>query len=1132
MIKLIRKTNEVSGMVEISKKWDWVRSYHHLPIGNMKNEEADITRRRGDGEIKISPNNDQTFCLIEAKIPNNSEHTNPQYRQHSWEKAVLRSATVLAFTNFQEIEVYIVNDYPSNKSPYQVIPLCDITNLDDLNLPEFDIAIKIGLQKFAELLISIRDGKKPKIYTFDQHFINTISFTIPKLQEEYEKILQQTSTITETKKQIELWFQKNRQLCTFSSTDLEFLSFELIYDLILKVMYYCMKRTVCQDLGIIFFSEKIDRMSTIQFQLEGMFRQATKIIGNTFLEPHLLSSIIFTENHILLYEWKKIINFIASSKLNKLDANIYGRLFENLIPSEFRKKFGQYFTKLQIADLIISFCNVKSTDIIMESSCGSGMFCSRVYKRLSGIHAEKLTKIYGFDIASLPARMTTLNLLSRDIHQNVIPNIIQADFFHMAKEIKRKKQSVIIPSPLLIKPSISLNPLPMPLHIDASIGNPPYVRNEERSDTENKNGQEGMHIMFIRENMAIMDNGGKLGYIVSNTWLDNKYGMMFQKELLENVKIIAIIEPKTELWFEDADTTTCIIIMEKCTGNQNKEKRMNNVVRFIQTIKPIMELIGEELITDEEERERLRKIDEWVDHLLRVRENMINDDYRITIKTQQELWDAGYDRNEYIGSKWGIYLRAPDVYFKIMQEKKHLLIKISTIADVRFGVKTGSTEFFYLTKEQAQLEGIEPQYLRPAITSPTECDTYSFDASKVKWYLLNIHEPKEKLVGNGVLKYIEKGEKPHNPINKKDDGCPYSQRESCNKRLLWYAVAYDFKNKKEWNVAPILFGQNFRSKIYIMKNSECVENDQLYGVTPKDNKITNLMMGILSSTLLPFFVILNTYDFAQAITNIKLNSFQSIYIPNPYLLNESIQFKIIKAFDQLKNNIRKDFDIEFGTDNPEEIDLAKIDPIKRSIDKIVMEEILGLSEDDQKEIYKFVLSHIQNKVERSKSSKKSTNGYDVNSEEKTSDLILTQLYKKIDINILLKNTIQSSFRKISSNHTHPLTECYCGIGCWGIRERENKKQIIQTFKNEYHARIFHFFNRFGYITIQIPDNEVICQQWYNKIKQWNYQIITIMNNYFPENSDQKWRDKIMMRVYDKFGQYIEHQLQNQQWIRK
>ena len=88
-----------------------------------------------------------------------------------------------------------------------------------------------------------------------------------------------------------------------------------------------------------------------------------------------------------------------------------------------------------------------------------------------------------------------------------------------------------------------------------------------------------------------------------------------------------------------------------------------------------------------------------------------NNTFRVYPITNKELKESGTEYEsesiesiglgQYIGDKWGgKYLRAPDVFFTILDKGKEKLVKLSDVAEVRFGIKTGVNEFFYLTDKK------------------------------------------------------------------------------------------------------------------------------------------------------------------------------------------------------------------------------------------------------------------------------------------------------------------------------------------------------------------------------------------------------------------------------------------------
>ncbi len=71
---------------------------------------------------------------------------------------------------------------------------------------------------------------------------------------------------------------------------------------------------------------------------------------------------------------------------------------------------------------------------------------------------------------------------------------------------------------------------------------------------------------------------------------------------------------------------------------------------------------------------------------------------RIVTLTAKGLMEEGRDeRGQYGSGKWGgLYLRAPDIYFRILEKAGDKLVRLGDVAEVRFGIKTGANDFFYL----------------------------------------------------------------------------------------------------------------------------------------------------------------------------------------------------------------------------------------------------------------------------------------------------------------------------------------------------------------------------------------------------------------------------------------------------
>lgn len=203
---------------------------------------------------------------------------------------------------------------------------------------------------------------------------------------------------------------------------------------------------------------------------------------------------------------------------------------------------------------------------------------------------------------------------------------------------------------------------------------------------------------------------------------------------------IAIIDNIAKRSFKQADVNTVIVLIKR------PENKLDDfTLRFIAFKKPFEEVIN-------------------TNNLLAI-ENTTHPvfdhpDYRLYPKSKKELLTEGVEFPEenseldlqhsleslpYIGNKWGgKYLRAPEIYFKILEKGKDKLVRLGDIAEVRRGFTTGANEFFYLkpvgktvkevveiaeknpqalirVKNGAGWEGeIEAEFLKPVIKSPRE----------------------------------------------------------------------------------------------------------------------------------------------------------------------------------------------------------------------------------------------------------------------------------------------------------------------------------------------------------------------------------------------------------------------------
>ena len=126
---------------------------------------------------------------------------------------------------------------------------------------------------------------------------------------------------------------------------------------------------------------------------------------------------------------------------------------------------------------------------------------------------------------------------------------------------------------------------------DFIVGNPPYLNKassyvrKNRTELKKLYGQINAHetySMFIVNAIWRLKEGGKLGFITSDSFLTLSTHTKLRKFILENCKINEVtLAPANLFANQNVNTNPVIIILTKHSIAQNKEERDNNMMRVI-----------------------------------------------------------------------------------------------------------------------------------------------------------------------------------------------------------------------------------------------------------------------------------------------------------------------------------------------------------------------------------------------------------------------------------------------------------------------------------------------------------------------------------------------------------------------
>lgn len=509
---------------------------------------------------------------------------------------------------------------------------------------------------------------------------------------------------------------------------------------------------------------------------------------------------------------------------------------------------------------------------------------------------------------------------------------------------------------------------------DICIANPPYLRQEKINelfknfdssiskddlvevyeniystlnyDTTNKkkvrfsiDKKSDIYVYFFLRGLHLLKEKGVLCFICSNSWLDVGYGKVLQQVFLRLTRIAAIYDNSAKRSFSKADVNTTINVFVKdstvdrteLTYLTKKKENINteNIARFVvfknefektATASDIQNIYSSQIVTS-------------------------NDRWRVYPIKQNELFKNGLDEeSNYEGDKWGgKYLRAPDIFFTILEKGKDKLVRLGDIAEVRFGIKTGANEFFYLTEEKIKQWGIEEEFLKPVFKSPRESKSILIDESKLTIKVFDCNKTKNEIKGTIALKYIQWGE---------EKG--FSENPTCASRNYWWWLP-DLDSK-------IFIQMSFNNVFkfwYTEKKIKC--DARLYTIS-LHNKIDAFLLNSSLSAL--FIEMYGRANLGEGALDFKVYEAENILVLDSKNVKRVIEEEVKKLFRRDIKSILE----ELGFDKTKPIRSQKPNPLpdRKALDDIIF-DALDLTQAEREEVYIATAELVQNRLNKARS---------------------------------------------------------------------------------------------------------------------------------------------------------------------
>lgn len=679
---------------------------------------------------------------------------------------------------------------------------------------------------------------------------------------------------------------------------------EMVYVLANKILFYKALERRFNALDRLDLSGARD-VAEIQERLSRAFKHATVVthdfeaIFSTDLYDDIALEATSSELTPLAEGLQGFINDMEEYKLEKLESDIIGYVYENLIPDAERHELGQFYTPPAVAELIVRWSVRSGDDRVFDPSAGSGTFLVKAYQRLrefklrgglrespAKLHRDLLSQLYSNDVDPFAVHLTAMNLALRDVRHPVTEvNIYETDFFHLAAG-----------SALGSEAEGRLKRVPP---VQVVLGNPPYTRWTELTDTTRvavgkqlnktlrkyalvaqiRGGVEtAIYQHFVIHGTSFVTEGGRLGMIISNSWLQTDVGVKFGAFLLDNFRVCAIIDFSSRL-FEVPLVATAVILLERCSSAGTRESNRTVFASVRQAVE--------------------------VDELISLVKNPGDFSARadVHVVEQKELRVVG----KWIGALFGFARLDKKIREKTIPLKDLFKVTRGTIrysAEQKRGL--GANSFFYLTQQQVDQRALS-EFTYP--TLPGARGLGHFEFSRADWsalkeggkevYLFNCRRPRSEVSGP-ALDYIKWGE---TDCRARDGKTVCSKSSSCIERARksGYVGWYDLGGIKPCDMFTTRYSQ-YRHR-FVLSEVELALDDDFIAIRPLQpwSKLQKkAALAALNSTLGQLYIERQGRNTGGGMVSLEVGQAEELRVPPILDLSVGVVRDLATAFDALE----------------------------------------------------------------------------------------------------------------------------------------------------------------------------------------------------------------------------------------
>lgn len=370
-----------------------------------------------------------------------------------------------------------------------------------------------------------------------------------------------------------------------------------------------------------------------------------------FKDPELTYERI---NHLFkkaAQEWKGVFDENDKIKLQKEHLNvciaplerkrflgsnlrIIDDAFEYLLPTEAKKKKGQFFTPRFVIDMCVRMLNPKRTEYVLDPACGSAGFLVHAMEwayPASNVDEMELRKsryaaryLWGVDFEEQAAKTSrALMLIAGDGHTNIFgPDVdtLEPKTWYRTPSGKALMQT-------LKKYSLTKAPIPNDelfnddekaweyfedLKFDIILSNPPFAGEVKVKQqlahyqlakpalkrAKDKQAKEERDVLFIERIIKMLKPGGRAAIVLPQGKFNNSSLAFIREWILRKARLLAVVGLHGNSFKPHTGTKTSVLFIQKYTDQELKD--IENVQNEVKAACPDYVAQIHELLTNNE----------------------------------------------------------------------------------------------------------------------------------------------------------------------------------------------------------------------------------------------------------------------------------------------------------------------------------------------------------------------------------------------------------------------------------------------------------------------------------------------------------------------------------------------------